>query len=254
MKNFLITILILFLIIIAGWFVFWHLGVKINGYGLNNENAVLNQDKNSIDIKNNSSSTVETIGNTSTNAVVIRQTKDPATGERVPSRFACVGEGCDGSMSGENNFTVVRVPLIKDGGDIGCNAGIFYAPHVVPKTSAVLDATYRMLFDIKHDPEIKEDGFRNTVAGATKLFYDHVILKNGVARVYLAGQMTSPGTCADPEMKAQIESAVFQFDNITKLEVYLNDKIFDWCTMDMSGGVEGACKTGNKNWVVTKGE
>lgn len=253
MKNFLITILILFLIILAGWFAFWHLGVKINGYGLNNESAVLNKDKD-VEAGQGSSSTKEVIGNASTNAVVIRQTKDPATGERVPSRFACVGEYCDGSMSGEDNFTVVRVPLVKNGGNIGCDAGIFYAPHTVPKTSAVLDATYRMLFDIKYEPEIKEDGFRNTVAGATKLFYDHVILENGVARVYLTGQMTSPGTCADPEIQAQIEAAAFQFDNVTKLEVYLNNEIFDWCTMDMSGGAEGPCKTGNKNWIVTKGE
>lgn len=185
----------------------------------------------------------------------IGQTKDPITGDRIPSRFACVGEYCDGSMSGDdylNKYTVVKIPLVKDGGNIGCNVGIFFAPHTVPKTKAVLDATFRLLFDIKHSPEIKEDGFRNTVAAFSKTFFDQVTLNDsGLAKIYLTGSVMSLGTCADPEFKAQIEEAAFQYETVKKLEVYLNGKLFDWCTLDVSDG-EGVCKNGPQYWISSK--
>ncbi len=175
--------------------------------------------------------------------------------ERIPSKFACVGEYCDGSMSGDDyleKYTVLKIPLIKEGGNIGCGVGMFFAPHTTNKTDAILDATYKLLFDIKQWPEIKEDGFRNTVAAFSKTYYSHVILdKNGTARVYLIGQINSPDTCADPEFRAQIEQAALQFNTVKKIEVYLNNQIFDWCDLDMSDG-EGSCKDGPQYWITSK--
>ncbi|MEN9338597.1 MAG: hypothetical protein RI945_322 [Candidatus Parcubacteria bacterium] len=185
----------------------------------------------------------------------IGQVKDPKTGDRVPSRYACVGEYCDGSMSGDDyleKYTILKIPLIKEGGNIGCNVGVFFAPHAVPKTKAVLDATFRLLFDIKQLPEIKEDGFRNTVAAFSKTFFDHVTLdESGLAKIYLVGSIMSPGTCADPEFAAQIEGAAFQYETVKSIQVYLNGKLFDWCTLDVSGG-EGLCKNGPLYWIISK--
>jgi hypothetical protein len=179
-------------------------------------------------------------------------TNTGAAKNRVPSKYACVGEFCDGSGIGGNDFSVVKIPLIKNGGDIGCDAGLFFAPHIVPKTTAVLDATYKLLFDLKQEPEIKADGFRNTVAGYSELFYDRVILlDNGTAKVYLTGSMSGPGHCAEPEMSAQIAQAALQFPSVKKLEVYLNEKIFDWCTMDVSDG-EGPCPEKPQLWITEK--
>lgn len=169
---------------------------------------------------------------------------------RIPTKYACVGEFCDGSGYGDdirNNLTVIYIPLITDGGDIGCNAKIFMSPHTVDKTSKVLEATYKLLFDIKHDPEIQADGFRNTVAAFDRVFFDSVTLGDGVAKVYLSGNINSPDTCADPEFKAQIETAAFEYKTVKSIEVYLNNKIFDWCTLDMSDG-EGVCKNGPQLW------
>lgn len=172
--------------------------------------------------------------------------------ERIPTRYACVGEYCDGSMSGEEEkYTVIQLPFIKEGGEIGCGVGIFYGKDTVPKTSAVLDATYQRLFDIKQWPEIETDGFRNTVAAFAYLYYDRVTLENGLAKVYLSGQVTSPGTCAEPELKAQIEAVAFQFRSVQKLEVYLNNQLFDWCLFDVSGGA-GSCPEQPKYWRVTR--
>lgn len=176
--------------------------------------------------------------------------------ERTPSQFACVGEYCDGHMSGDDyqeRLTTINVPLVRygNGGTVGCGAGIFFAPHAVPKTTAVLDATYRLLFDIKQLPEIESDGFRNTVAAYTQLWYDRTTLDAGTARVYLTGTMYGPGHCAEPELREQITAAALQYDTVRRVEVYLNNKLFDWCVMDMSDG-EGPCPEIPQWWVAEK--
>jgi len=173
-------------------------------------------------------------------------------GERVPSLYACVGEYCDGSMSGNpEKYTVITLPFIKEGGNIGCGVSVFYSKDTVPKTTAVLDATYKRLFDIKEWPEIKEDGFHNTVAAFTYLYYDHVTLQDGVAKLYLVGHTTSPGVCAEPELRAQIEAVAFEFASVDKLEVYLNNELFDWCLLDASGGAS-SCPEQPKYWVTER--
>jgi hypothetical protein len=182
------------------------------------------------------------------------QTSQTVTTERTPSRFACVGEYCDGSMSGDDwreKYTTITIPLIRDGGNVGCGAEIFFAPHAVPKTTAVLDATYKLLFDIKTLPEIQADGFRNTVGAYTKLFYDRVTLDKGIARVYLTGDMYGPGHCAEPELQTQMIQAALQYPTVNRVEIYLNGKIFDWCAMDQSDG-EGPCPEIPRLWVGEK--
>lgn len=178
----------------------------------------------------------------------------PEKSDRTPTQFACVGEYCDGSMAGGNFLeknTVIKIPLISDGGNLGCGAKIFFAPHTIPKTTAVLDATYKLLFDIKAGPEIPTDGFRNTVAGYTKLFYDRVTLENGTAKVYLTGSMYGPGHCAEPEIQSQMIQAALQYSTVNNVEIYLNGKVYDWCAMDESDG-EGSCPEIPQLWVGKK--
>lgn len=174
--------------------------------------------------------------------------------DRVPSRYVCVGEYCDGSMQDDNpnSRTVLQIPLIKEGGNIGCGVGIFFAPHWTPKTPAVLDATYRLLFDLKSQPEIASDGFRNTVGSYLGLHYKSVSITNGTAKLMLLGNMVGPGHCAEPELRAQINQAAFQFDSVKKIEVYLNGKLFDWCSMSDADPSEDKCDTTPKYWINTK--
>ena len=178
------------------------------------------------------------------------------TGDRVPSRYVCVGEFCDGSGGDAGmpqDFTVVQIPLIKDGGSIGCGVGIFFAPHTVePKTSAVLDATYRLLFDLKPRPEVESDGFWNTVGDYVGLHYKSVSVIDGTAKLMLTGNMGGPGHCAEPAFRAQINQAAFKFDSVKKIEVYLNGKLFDWCSTSDADPSEDKCDTTPKYWIDTK--
>ena len=174
--------------------------------------------------------------------------------DRVPSKYVCVGEFCDGSGDSDDasSRTVLQIPLIKQGGNVGCGVGIFFAPHAVPKTTGVLDATYKLLFDLKPNPEVAADGFHNTVGAYTGLHYKSVSIKDGTAKLMLTGTMYGPGHCAEPELRAQIDQAAFQFDTVKKIEVYLNGKLFDWCTTSDADPTESKCDTTPRYWIDTK--
>lgn len=121
--------------------------------------------------------------------------REVANKNRVPTKPICIGEGCDGSMSGESEkLTVVRVPLQRTDGEnpYDFNTSFFYAPHTTLKTTAVLDATYKVLFDLKPLPELFVDGVTrdpivNPVGYMTGLHYDSVSIQNGTAKVMLTG-------------------------------------------------------------------
>jgi len=233
-----IILVILALIILGGYFYFNNLTQETNN--------LIEENQNNVPLDK-------------TDEILIEEEKDlPINSnlelERKPSRYACVGEFCDGSGSGNpvSSYTVLQIPLIKEGGNIGCGVGIFYAPHVTKKTEAVLDATYRLLFDIKLTPEIPEDGFRNTVGSYLRLHYDSVSIKNGTAKLLLSGQMYGPGHCAEPELRAQINQAAFQFDSVNKIEVYLNGKLFDWCVLDVADVEVSKCDKIPQYWIDTK--
>lgn len=173
--------------------------------------------------------------------------------ERNPSRYACIGEFCDGSGSdNQDSLTVLKIPLTTPGGNIGCGSKIFFSPHTVPKTTAVLDATYKMLFDIKLEPEVKTDVITNEIGAYKKLFYKSVSIKDGVAKVMLTGSMYGPGGCSFPVIREQINQSAFQFNTVNKIEVYLNGEIFDWCLVSDADASDSKCNITPKYWIDEK--
>jgi hypothetical protein len=168
---------------------------------------------------------------------------------RTPDSEICVGEYCDGSMSGEDDFTVVNIPLISGQGDIGCGVGLIFAPHTIePATVAVLDATYRTLFDLQELPEIESDDVRNYVAADNLLFYENVSVNNGTARLNLSGE-SRVYSCQIPAFRAQIEQAALQFSTVENLEVFINGEAWDWCDFSEADPSEDGCDQNPKLWV-----
>lgn len=54
--------------------------------------------------------------------------------------------------------------------------------------------------------------------------FSRVDVKDGVARVYLAGQLNEvQSSCEAPRLQIQIEEIVFQYPGITRVEVFVND-------------------------------
>jgi hypothetical protein len=64
--------------------------------------------------------------------------------------------------------------------------------------------------------------------------------------------MYGPGHCAEPSLRAQINSAAFQFDTVNKIEVYLNGSLFDWCSLDDADVSESKCDKIPQYWVDEK--
>ena len=195
------------------------------------------------------------IGEEGTDALpdILEGNEQASDNVRVPDRAICLGEFCDGSGSGEDNFTVVQIPVITSQGDIGCGSGIAFAPHVVqPKTLGVLNATYETLFDLKAQSDIEADNIRNVVGMEDKLFYKNVSLKDGVATLQLEGLVYNIAHCAIPEFQAQIEQSALQFDTVNSLRVYLNTEPWDWCEYSDADPSEDGCDLNPKHWIVSK--
>lgn len=174
---------------------------------------------------------------------------------REPSEYICVGEYCDGSMSGDDlsSITVLQIPVVTSNGNIGCGNGIIFAPHAVPRTQAVLNASYEKLFDLKYLPEIEADDVRNVVALEDMLFYSGVSLDDsGTAKLLLEGESTQIYNCTIPTFKAQIEQTALQFDTVNSLEVYLNDELWDWCDFSQADPSEDGCDVNPKYWISVK--
>lgn len=181
-----------------------------------------------------------------------RQTTVQEKEKRIPSKFACIGEFCDGSGVEEGiEFTLLNLPLVKEGSEFGCGAAIDFRPHVISKTPAPLNATYQLLFDIKAIPEIPTDPIRNPLGNYSQLHYDSVNLVNGTASVYLSGKMYGPGHCSLSELREQLTSAALQFDTVNQVDIYVNDSIYDWCEQDQSDG-EGTCPEEPDYWTESK--
>lgn len=179
--------------------------------------------------------------------------------ERNPERPICVGEYCDGHMNADTNYTKVKIPLISDGDlnkpneTIGCGSLIVWAPHIFePKTPAVLDATYKVLFSLAPQSEIISDNVRNPVGLENKLHYAGLTSTNGIVTLKLRGQMYVAGSCMIPEFRAQIEQAALQYESVQELRVHLNDTLWDWCDYSMADPSEDGCDTNPKHWVVKK--
>ena len=166
----------------------------------------------------------------------------------------CIGEFCDGSGEADDisHLTVLNIPLISTSGEgtIGCGVALFFAPHAVEKTSGVMKATYEKLFSLAAESDVPSDMIMNYVAFENQLSFSKVSLKNGVARVYVSGQIMA-SHCAIPAFRAQMEQAALQFDTVQKVEFYVNNALYNWCEKDESGG-EGPCPENPQYWIVDK--
>jgi|GEM_PF-1378805 len=153
-------------------------------------------------------------------------------------------------------FITIEIPLITQEGDIGpfgCGSYMNLEAFQIPQTTGVLDEVYSKLFnELTANPEGYGVDIQNIVATQTNLSYESVELTNGNAKLHLSGVVMG-SHCSDPAFQAQIEAAAFQFETVSSLTVYVNNEIFDWCSLDLSDG-EGPCPENPKLWIVNQGD
>lgn len=138
-----------------------------------------------------------------------------------------------------------------DFGPFGCGQYLNIHTVQVPATQSVLGAVYSQLFTTPYDISNSED--KNIIASHQNLNFDSVSIDNGIASVYLSGTVMG-NHCADEVFRHQIEQAAFQFDTVNEIQVFVNNSIFDWCTLSDADPSESGCDINPRPWIKQKSQ
>lgn len=119
---------------------------------------------------------------------------------------------------------------------------VSFTEYTVPQSPAVLDASYKKLFEVNSRENNSYNG----------LSYESVMLDNGVAQVFLSGDFRPIGDLSGAYMRGNINQTAFQFDSVSQIEVYVNDQLFDWCVDAQADPFESGCDIAPKLWIDIK--
>lgn len=137
-------------------------------------------------------------------------------------------------LSDDSETMTIRIP------QWNLDNSVQFTEYIVPKSLGVLHASYEKLFELRSN----ENGYNG-------LFYDAVILDNGIAQLFLTGSWLPVGDISGAYMRNTINETAFQFETVESIEVYLNENLFDWCMDDTSDG-EGGCLETPRFWIDSK--
>ncbi|MCB9809344.1 hypothetical protein H6776_03030 [Candidatus Nomurabacteria bacterium] len=165
-----------------------------------------------------------------------QQLVDNASQNQVatPDNSECVGEFCDTTTL---EGMLVEVPVDYDFD----TDQVVFESFQVSKSPAVLTAVLRQLFN--------QQSYQGSWNGYT--FESVSIDADGVARLDLSGSHFPVGDMSMLYFKKYIEAAVFQYNTVNTLAVYIDGKVFDFCVDDQSDG-EGPCPETPQYWIVRK--
>ncbi len=103
---------------------------------------------------------------------------------------------------------------------LGCDALVF-AQADIPKTPKILNATLELLFNDGFDYGFPPANFISSTQG--NLDFDSAVIENGVAKVFLTGEMTIQDTSCDSQrIGHQIRETAKQFPTVKSVEIFLN--------------------------------
>lgn len=112
-------------------------------------------------------------------------------------------------------------------GTLGCGDALIPIQRNVLPTLPPLTAAIAELLSIR-DQTVPYQG-RNLYNSLHRsdLRIDSISVDDGLAIIRLSGEYRSGGVCDDPRSLAQIEYTAYQFDNILRVEVFLNGEPFE---------------------------
>lgn len=128
----------------------------------------------------------------------------PASGQTLQIYLVAIG---DNGASGQK---------------FGCDDSLVAVDVVVAPTVAVLRTALNELLALKSD-YYGQSGLYNALY-QSNLKIDQLGLQNGLASVYLTGDLMLGGTCDSPRVEQQIRATALQFSTVTDVEIFLNGK------------------------------
>lgn len=102
----------------------------------------------------------------------------------------------------------------------GCDK-IIMVDYSIPTTTQPLTAAMQKLFSLGTTSVGTWYNFIERTADTLK--FDRATVENGVAKIYLTGQLSDlAGVCDDPRAASQIEETALQFSTVQSVQLYLN--------------------------------
>lgn len=138
----------------------------------------------------------------------------------------------------ETKYTTVSVAVLEQeyegDPDRGCDK-ISFIEREVPETKAPLKAALMELFSLE-DVWINETKYNFISKTKDTLSFEKVILEDGVAEIYLTGELSGlGGVCDNPRAQIQIEETALQFSTVKEVEIYLNGSLTNLVVKDGRG-------------------
>lgn len=169
--------------------------------------------------------------------------ENPFTKEKVVKGVEAPITAVGGGNTAPVKISSVKIALLIDSGDVsyrgkgvarGCDKVVMVERQITP-TTMPLNASLKLMFNDKTPWPYREGVPGNFVGGRPEfpLTFSKATLENGVAKVYLYGNVGLAGVCDDPRLTAQVEQTAFQFPSVKSVKIYVNDK--EWVTPSGKG-------------------
>lgn len=171
--------------------------------------------------------------------------ENPFTGSAPVAQNTSSGNSNTVNVSNNSNPTVssVKIAFLLDREDSvyrgngvikGCDKVVLVDRKISP-TNMPLNAALKLLFNDRTPWPYRPGVPGNFVGGRPDLplTFSKATLENGVAKVYLYGNVGLAGVCDDPRLTSQVEQTAFQFPSVKSVKIYVNDK--EWITPNLKG-------------------
>lgn len=128
--------------------------------------------------------------------------------------------------TGINNGQTVKIFLVAIGDNgvsgtkFGCDDSLVAVEVPIAPTVGVLRAALNQLLSLKSS-YYGQSGLY-TALYQSDLEIDSLSIKNGVASIYLKGDLKLGGTCDSPRVAEQLKAIALQFSTVSSVEIFLN--------------------------------
>jgi len=125
-----------------------------------------------------------------------------------------------------SNTQMLKIYLVAIGDNgisgkkIGCDDSLIAVDVGVQPTVAVLRAALTKLLEIKTS-DYGESGLYSALY-QSDLEIENLSIQNGVASIFLKGDLILGGTCDNPRVEEQLKATAFQFPTISSVEIFVN--------------------------------
>jgi len=130
------------------------------------------------------------------------------------------------SLTPASNTQIIKIYLVgigdngTSGTKIGCDDSLIAVDVGIPPTAGVLRAALSELLAIDSD-FYGDSGLYNALYQSNLEIGDLSVI-NGLARIYLTGDLMLGGVCDHPRVEAQLNAIALQFTTVSSVEIFIN--------------------------------